>query len=175
MLRNQALKIRATIEQMKTDEFISALRAAPGNQLLFVDLHGHAVHSGYHLTELKAASFETVDCGGRTNRWQETIVQLWVPTDPDDEYLTAAKFLKIFDRVRAMIPLNFDAGIRVEYGDENFFPSAYYVHSATSDHTTTRVFLEPPRTTCKARDRRMAATESSSASDSCCMAAQPCC
>jgi hypothetical protein len=33
-------------------------------------------HRGYHLTELKAASFETVDCGGQTNRWQETIVQL---------------------------------------------------------------------------------------------------
>ena len=160
---------------MKTSEFISALCTAPNSRLIFVDLHGHAVHSGYHLTELKAASFETVDCGGRTNRWQETIVQLWVPSDPDDEYMTATKFLKIFDKVRGMIPLNFDAEIRVEYGDENFFPSAYYVHSVTSDHTTTRVFLEPPRTTCKARDRRMATAESSSASDSCCMAAQPCC
>src|SRR5882762_1992215 len=90
-------KIRAIIEQMKTSEFISALRAAPGNQLLFVDVHAHAVHSGYHLTELKAASFETVDCGGRTNRWQETIVQLWVPSDPDDEYMPVAKFMRIFD------------------------------------------------------------------------------
>ena len=160
---------------MKTDEFISALRVASDNQLLFVDRHGRAVHSGYHLTELKAASFQTVDCGGRTNRWHETIVQLWVPPNPDDEYMAAAKFLKIFDKVRGMIPLNFDAEIRVEYGDENFFPSAYYAHSVTSDHTTTRVLLEPPRTTCKARDRRMAAAESSSASDSCCLAAQPCC
>jgi hypothetical protein len=158
------------IEQMKTSEFISALRAAPGNQLLFVDLHGHAVHSGYHLTELKAASFETVDCGGRTNHWQETIVQLWVPVSPDDDYMPVAKFLKIFDKVRGLIPLNLDAEIRVEYGDENFFPAAYYVHSVTSDYTTTRVLLEPPRTTCKARDRRMATTESSSTSDSCCMA-----
>jgi len=155
---------------MITSEFISALRAAPDNQLIFVSRDDAAVHSGYHLTELKAASFETVDCGGQTNRWQETIVQLWVPSDPDDEYMTAAKFLKIFDKVRGMIPLNFDAEIRVEYGDENFFPSAYYVHSVTSDHTATRVLLEPPRTTCKARDRRMATTESSSAGDSCCMA-----
>ena len=160
---------------MKTSEFISALRAAPGNQLLFVDLHGHAVHSGYHFTELKAASFETVDCGGRTNRWQETIVQLWVPASPDDDYMAAAKFLKIFDKVRGMIPLNFDVEIRVEYGDENFFPSAYHIHSVTSNHATTRVLLEPPRTTCKARDRRMATAESSNASDSCCLAAQPCC
>ena len=160
---------------MKTAEFISTLRAAPDNQLVFVNCRGATAHRGYHLTELKAASFETVDCGGQTNRWQETIVQLWVPPDPDDEYMTAARFLKIFDKVGGMIPLNFNAEIRVEYGDENFFPSTYYVDSVTSDHATSRVLLEPPRTTCKARDRHIATSESSSDTDSCCTAAQPCC
>ena len=66
---------------MKTNEFISELRRAPENQLLFVDGKGHAVHAGYHLTELKAASLDTVDCGGQANQWQETIVQLWVMKD----------------------------------------------------------------------------------------------
>ena len=160
---------------MTTKEFISALRAAPDNELMFVDLEGHAVHNGYHLTELKSASFETVDCGGKTNRWQETIVQLWVPENPDDDYMTATKFLKIFDKVRGMIALDVDAEIRVEYGDRNFFPSTYHVRSVTSNGATTRVFLEPPRATCKARDRRMAAAESSSESDSCSLAAQTCC
>jgi hypothetical protein len=160
---------------MTTNEFISALRAAPDNELMFINLDGHVVHSGYHLTELKAASFETVDCGGQTNRWQETIVQLWVPANPDDDYMTAAKFLKIFDKVRGMIPLDVDADVRVEYGDENFFPSAYYIRSVTSDETTTRVLLEPPRTTCKARDRRMAPGELSSQDNSCCLIAQSCC
>src|SRR5438128_10926838 len=114
---------------MKTTEFISTLSAAPGNRLIFADVDGRAVHSGYHLTELKDASVETVDCGGQTNRWQETIVQLWVPADLDDDYMTAAKFLKIFDKVRGMIALDIDAEIRIEYGDENFFPSTYYVCS----------------------------------------------
>jgi len=150
---------------MKTNEFISTLRTAPSNQLIFADLDGHAVHSGYHLTELKAASLETVDCGGQTNRWQETIVQLWVPSHADDEYMSAAKFLKIFDKVRGMIPLDLDAEIRVEYGDDNFFPSTYHVRSVTHDQTTTRVLLEPPHTTCKARDRRV---ETLSTTDSCC-------
>ncbi len=150
---------------MKTNEFISTLRTAPSNQLIFADLDGHAVHSGYHLTELKAASLETVDCGGQTNRWQETIVQLWVPSHADNEYMTAAKFLRIFDKVRGMIPLDLDAEIRVEYGDDNFFPSTYHVRSVTHDQTTTRVLLEPPHTTCKARDRRV---ETLSATDSCC-------
>jgi len=150
---------------MKTNEFISTLRAAPSNQLIFADLDGHAVHSGYHLTELKAASFETVDCGGQVNRWPETIVQLWVPLRADNEYMTAAKFLKIFDKVRGLIPVDLDAEIRVEYGDDNFFPSTYHVRSMTDDQTTTRVLLEPPHTTCKARDRRVATLPTT---DSCC-------
>ena len=141
---------------MTTDEFISELRAAPGHRLLFINVNGRTVQAGYHLTELKAASFQTVDCGGRVNHWDETIVQLWVPANADDDYMTAAKFLKIFEKVRGMIPLDPGAEIRVEYGDKNFFPSTYYIRSVTSNQATTRVLLEPPRTTCKARDRRAA-------------------
>jgi hypothetical protein len=158
---------------MKTSEFISALLAAPNNRLTFVDLKGHAVHSGYHLTELKSASLHTVDCGGQVNQWQESIMQLWVPAYPVDGYMTAAKFLKIFDKVRGMIPLDLDAEIRVEYGDANFFPSIYHVRSVTQDRDVTRVLLEPLATTCKARDRRAA---NSDAADACCAAkAQSCC
>lgn len=151
---------------MKTGEFISELRRAPSNQLIFVDLGGHAVHHGYHLTELKAVSFQTVDCGGQTNQWQETIAQLWVPSDPDRDYMTTGKFLKIFDKVGGVIPLNLDAEIGIEYGDENFFPSTYRVQSITRKQGVTRVSLVPPATTCKARDRRAALSTSSS----CCAA-----
>jgi hypothetical protein len=87
---------------------------------MFVGMNGRGVPAGYHLTELKSASFDTVDCGGQVNRWHETIVQLWVSPDPAEDRMTAAKFLKIFDKVCGMIPLKFDAEIRIEYGDENF-------------------------------------------------------
>ena len=161
---------------MKTNEFISELRRAPESQLVFVDGNGHAVHTGYHLTELKAASLDTVDCGGQANQWQETIVQLWVPTNPDNDYMSADKFLKIFDKVRGMIPLNFDTAIRVEYGDENFFPSTYDVRSITHAEDVTRVLLQAPETTCKARDHRHRSTSSEAEPETCCIGmAQSCC
>ena len=157
---------------MKTNEFISALRAAPSNQLIFADRDGHTVPSGYHLTELKAASFKTVDCGGQTNQWQETIAQLWVPSDPDRDYMTVGKFLKIFDKVSGMIQLNLDTEIRIEYGDDNFFPSTYRVQGVAQEQGVTRVSLVPPETTCKARDRRIALLKT----DPCCAnATAPCC
>jgi hypothetical protein len=156
---------------MKTNEFIAELRRAPENQLVFVDGNGHAVHAGYHLTELKAVSLDTVDCGGQTNRWQETIVQLWVPANADNDYMTAGKFLKIFDKVGGMIPLNFDASIRVEYGDEDFFPATYDVRSITRGEDLTRVLLQAPETTCKARDRREKSIRSEAERETCCSAA----
>ena len=172
LLQDQCQETEWNKKQMKTNEFISTLRAAPNNQLIFIDLDGRTVHVGYHLTELKAASFETVDCGGQTNRWHETIVQLWVPSHAANEYMTAAKFLKIFEKVRGMIPLNLNTEVRIEYGDENFFPSNYHVRSVTHDLTTTRVLLEPPRATCKARDRRHAALPTPG---SCCAPAREAC
>jgi len=160
---------------MKTNEFISELRAAPQNRLLFIDANGNQVHAGYHLTELKSALVDTVDCGGRVNHWPETIVQLWVPASPGEDYMTSAKFLKIFDKVRDLIPLTVDAEIRVEYGDENFFPSTYHVRSVTRDQNTTRVLLAPPQTTCKARDRRIAASSATDLQPCCAPATESCC
>jgi hypothetical protein len=155
---------------MTTREFIEALRKAPDHRLIFENEAGQAVRAGYHLTEIKAAHFDTVDCGGQTNQWHETIVQLWVPAGADDEYMTAGKFLRIFDKVTAMIPLKQETEIRVEYGDENFFPSLYHVEAVSSEQGETRALLRPPATTCKARDRRLQEAET------CCQpAAAACC
>jgi hypothetical protein len=154
-----------------TNEFIAALRQSPANRLLFVNEAGDAVRAGYHLTEIKAAHFDTVDCGGQTNRWNETVVQLWVPAETDDDYITSAKFLSIFDKVTGMIPLDPEADVRIEYGDKNFFPSLYHVRSIAHHRGVTRVLLDPPTTTCKARDRRVEQAEASA----CCQPAEASC
>jgi hypothetical protein len=142
---------------MKTEDFISTLREAPAKQLVFANSDGTTIHGGYHLTELKAASFDTVDCGAQKNRWNETIVQLWVPEDEENgEFMTAAKFLSIYDKVARLIPLDSTAEIRFEYGDENFPPSNYHVQMISENEAELRVQLRLPQSTCKARDRHEA-------------------
>jgi hypothetical protein len=142
---------------MKTREFIEQLRGSRSKQVLFVDENDTTIHGGYHLMELKAATFDTVDCGGQKNRWHETIVQLWVPENEEsDEFMTADKFLSTYDRVSGMIALDPEAEIRFEYGDENFAPSNYHVVKVTKIADTIRVELRPPQATCKARGRREA-------------------
>jgi Family of unknown function (DUF6428) len=142
---------------MTTRDFISRLREAAAKQLVFTNSDGAMVHGGYHLTELKAASFDTVDCGAQKNQWNETIVQLWVPEDEENgEFMTAAKFLSIYDKVARLIPLDPTAEIRFEYGDENFPPSNYHVDMISGNEAELRVQLRLPQPTCKARDRREA-------------------
>jgi hypothetical protein len=84
--------------------------------------------------------------------------------------MTSAKFLQIFDKVHGMVPLNFEAEIRFEYGDKNFFPSVYSIGSVAYGQGTTRVLLEPPATTCKARDRRECCN-AEAPTDQCCATA----
>jgi Family of unknown function (DUF6428) len=140
---------------MTTHDFIGRLREAPAKQLVFTNSDGATIHGGYHLTELKAASFDTVDCGAEKNQWNETIVQLWVPEDEENgEFMTAQKFLAIYDKVARLIPPDPTAEIRFEYGDENFPPSNYHVKSVTENETDLHVELRLPETTCKARGRR---------------------
>ena len=140
---------------MTTHDFISRLRRTPAKQLVFTNADGATIHRGYHLTELKAASFDTVDCGAQKNQWNETIVQLWVPEgEESDDFMTAEKFLAIYDKVARLIPLDPGAEIRFEYGDENFPSSNYHVESFTQNRTDLRVELRLPEATCKARDRR---------------------
>ena len=140
---------------MTTHDFISRLREAPAKQLVFTNFDGATIHGGYHLTELKAASFDTVDCGAQKNQWNETIVQLWVLEEQENgEFMTAAKFLSIYDKVARLIPIDPTADIRFEYGDENFPPSNYHVENVSENWTELRVQLQLPQATCKARDRR---------------------
>ena len=140
---------------MRTQDFITRLRKAPAKALVFINSNGATIHGGYHLTELKAASFDTVDCGAQKNQWNETIVQLWVPEEQENgEFMTAAKFLSIYDKVARLISLDVTAEIRFEYGDENFPPSDYHVEKISENRTELRVQLQLPQATCKARDRR---------------------
>ena len=89
-----------------TRAFLDILRAAkPDQQLVFQLDEAPLVAAGYHVTEVKAVTYNTMDCGGVADKWEETIIQLWNPGDePEREYMTVRKFLAIYDRVAKHIP-----------------------------------------------------------------------
>jgi hypothetical protein len=157
----------STNSTTSTRAFLNILRAAKSDQQLVFQLdEAPLVAAGYHVTEVKAVTYNTMDCGGVADKWKETVIQLWNPGDePEREYMTVRKFLAIYDRVAKHIPVSYDAELRFEYGDRRRPAASYHVEHLESRGALILVDLRAPVVTCKARDRKKA---SIAAETSCC-------
>jgi len=75
------------------------------------------VQAGYHITKVKFASLQTLDCGGNPDSWQETILQVEdIPAEQDKAQMTAGKFRSILATVDKKVRLNHDARLTIEIG-----------------------------------------------------------
>lgn len=73
------------------------------------------VQSGYHVTEVKAGSFVTLDCGGNPDAWQETILQVEdIPAKDGQTFLRVGKFRTILAQVDRKVRLDADARVTIE-------------------------------------------------------------
>ena len=155
---------------MKTNEFIQQLSAHSGKELLFQYQENKLVGANYHITEIKNTTFDTVDCGGTPNYWQETIVQLLENKNELDrkDYLSAEKALGIFKRVNAIKPLLMDAEIKFEYGNDTFHTSVMVVDNLEVTNSQVLVQLAMVHTSCKAEEICGIPSSEGASDDSCC-------
>jgi len=102
------------------DASLHALAAALlrcGTVPLRIEYAGRICRPGYHVTEVKAASFVTLDCGGNPDQWREVILQVEDAELADGASpMTAAKLTAILDKVAARIELDADARLTFEVG-----------------------------------------------------------
>lgn len=151
---------------MKTSEFISALEQHPELPLFFEYKSGAYTRNDYHITEIKNVKFDTVDCGGILNKWQEVHVQLWENKTPEPEHnITTNKALKIFNVVEKVRPVFKNVEIKIEYGNEHFHTAVLPVQDITVETERMIVRLTEEQTTCKAKDRAVTDEEKA---DACC-------
>jgi hypothetical protein len=139
---------------MKTKEFLALLNEEDAKSLIFEFLPGQRVGANYHLTEVKNTKIDAVDCGGRTDTWNETVVQLWEsPSEKGKtKYLTTSKALSILDRVNAMRPMDQEATIRFEFGNETFHTAQLFVNETRTNENTLLITLGVQQTACKAEE-----------------------
>jgi hypothetical protein len=142
---------------MKTSKFLQTLRA---HRALPVVLRrgGDSVPAGWHMTEAKRVSYETMDCGAMTHRWDETQFEIWVPPfngiNPARGHMAADKFLKIVDRVERELTLKGDAEARIHAVLGDGPPALWDIESAAPSGGQLVVSLSSDRTRCKAAERR---------------------
>ena len=139
---------------MKVKEFIKVLEQNKGKELLFSYARDQFVGANYHLTEVKNVQFDTTDCGGKTNFWEETHFQLW--ESPKElgkrTYMTTDKIAEILWRVDGIKPIIKETELKIEYGNMNFSTSVMPVDKISHDENQVYVYLFSEATRCKAND-----------------------
>ena len=137
---------------MNTKKLLEVLEANKQKELLFEYAEGKFALANYHLTEVKNVTFETVDCGGTTNDWKETHIQLWESPSEigKEDYLTTDKALSILNRVNSIRPLWLDTEVKVEYGNADFHTSVLSIDGVQFNDNKLIVKLFADETGCKA-------------------------
>lgn len=111
------------------------------------------VQSGYHVTEVKAGSFQTLDCGGNPDAWQETILQVEDIPSAGKPQMTAGKFSAILSQVDKKVRLNHDARLTIEMGRPGEPMRVFDVADITIEGNRAVLTLGVRAAICKPRHR----------------------
>ncbi|MBB3147277.1 hypothetical protein FHS21_003693 [Phyllobacterium trifolii] len=121
---------------------------------LVIEYGGRTIQSGYHVTEVKAGSFVTLDCGGNPDQWHETILQVEdIPSQDGREFMKVEKFRKILAQVATKIELEAGARLTFEVGVPGTPMQVFDVHALEIDGERALLRLAPRPAICKPRHR----------------------
>ncbi len=138
---------------MSTQELFNVLQEHQDKALLFEYAPSKFIGANYHITEVKHTTIDSVDCGGETDTWKETIIQLW--ESPKElgkrDYMKVNKAIEIFDRVGSMKPYALDAEVKFEYSNTTFHMAQLFVNDFEIRDNNLIIKLGVEKTDCKAK------------------------
>lgn len=124
---------------------------------LVLEYDGRTIRPGYHVTEIKAGSFVTLDCGGNPDAWHETILQVEdLPAEEGQSFMMAGKFRSILDKVASRVALAADARLTFEVGPPGAPMQVFDAQSLEADAGRVVLRLTPRSAICKPRHRAAA-------------------
>lgn len=116
MTSNASPKIADFGADASLERLLSALTPFDGEPLV-IAYAGRSIRPGYHVTEVKAGAFVTLDCGGNPDRWLETILQIEdLGPEGVQDFMSVGKFRAILAKVASQIALDPEARLTVEVG-----------------------------------------------------------
>ena len=161
--------------KMTWETFRQGLSSHPGLGLQFNYDGNKRVKSSYHITEIKQAVINSVDCGGKVNKWEEVIIQLWEPAADEQQVMKVEKAISIIDIVERKLALDLESTVKIEYGNADSDTRQLLPASVTADDANVVVQLVPDTTQCKAGETCGAPEPGELKSSSCCAPALSCC
>ncbi len=137
---------------------------------------GREVQAGYHVTEVKAGSFVTLDCGNNPDAWQETILQVEdIPADEGKTFMAVGKFRSILAAVDRKVKLNADARLTLEVSRPDEAMRVYDVAAVDIEEDRAVIRLGERPAICKPRHRAAQAQASTCCSPASASTGNACC
>lgn len=134
--------------------FLDALDAHGDKGLVLAYSDGRQVQAGYHVTEVKAGSFVTLDCGGNPDAWRETVLQVEdIPLTEGSAPMTVAKFRSILGKVGSKVQLDREARLTWEVSRPGDPMQVYDVAAIEIENGRAIVQFSPRPAICKPRHR----------------------
>lgn len=135
------------------DQFMQVLHANPDKPVRFY-FEDISIHQGYHLTEVKHASINSMDCGKTTHAWEELLIQLLDgDADSSQGYISTSKFTGIIDATRKSLPEKSVPSLFFEFSPNGGPLLKLKIQSIESSGEELSVHLTHEKTTCKPIDR----------------------
>ena len=132
---------------------------------LSIEYGDRVAQAGYHITEVKAGSFVTLDCGGNPDAWQETVLQVEdIPAKDDRPTMTAGKFRSILAQVDKKVCLDHDARLTIEIGRPGEAMQIFDIANLSIEDDRSVLSLGVRAAICKPRHR----AEQTAGEASCC-------
>ena len=147
--------------------------APHASRRLVIAYAGCVIQAGYHVTEVKAGSFVTLDCGGNPDAWRETILQVEdLPASAEaPDHMAVGKFLGILDKVAQRVALDPAARLTFEVGPPGSPMQVFDVEALVIGSDCVTLRLGARAAICKPRHRAQQAAEASA----CCKPKSGCC
>lgn len=162
------MSAHATLPYIEVESSLGAVlaRLAGSDELpLSIEYGDRVVQPGYHITEVKAGSFITLDCGGNPDTWQETVLQVEdIPAKDDRPMMTAGKFRSILAQVDRRVRLDHDARLTIEIGRPGEAMQVFDIAHLSIQKDQAVLSLGARAAICKPRHR----AEQLAAPSSCC-------
>lgn len=133
---------------MLTSEFMNSLKSNQEKAVLF-HIDEHLVPATYHVSEIKKLHIESMDCGGKSHKWNENVFHIFIPNSPEQikPVITNFRFNSIFESTGALPP---DAELTVEYSKAQNEPLANYkISKAEETESDIRIYLQAKTAECK--------------------------
>jgi hypothetical protein len=128
-----------------------------------------SISQGYHLTEIKLAAVESLDCQSGSDQWHELVIQLLDGNAQSTAgYMQAYKMLGILDKAIDQNPLIENAKLYFEFSPGN--TSMMKSDVASIDVIDNKIYVSLINSTaqCKPFQRWLESADASNTSDSCC-------